>query len=471
MCGHSKKLNIFEILNLHYLSIRPSESMQTEVRHPESQNSITHSPYYGCKILVISKARVCYEGILDGISTNKDRIYLKNVYVNANLTGTSQTKTSEFPTSMSWAEKFLSSTEDLDSLDINLDDSLNSVMIEHLTKDLRQYEEVCLNVRDIHELRLIELPSTFQESKSKLRAIDPCLVDIRLSPSDQFENESSQSKINVSQYSQTPGTRHQRCESIGSDGRSALISSSSNESSLSFGLHSNEKFTAEESNDDSIDEQFDNFESFKMSPIQSKPATLLAKKVLPKKVNSSQPPPLRHIYSDQREMISSSSTRIANQHLAKKNSLHTQNRQASPIRVTITSKLNPNATPFFTQRQTPSAAPSPSLTFYDQNQFRPRIVPLISPDRSQSLPYGINSLNPPSTPIRSYQHPRFVPPRQMMNKKNLPMDSLSRSNQRSLSTTVPMATYRIQSAGSYPDKRSNPTKRRGISILSSLIGI
>ena len=53
---------------------------------PARENSvaITHSPYYGCTIRVRSKANVTYEGILDGISVNKDRLYLKNVRVKGN---------------------------------------------------------------------------------------------------------------------------------------------------------------------------------------------------------------------------------------------------------------------------------------------------------------------------------------------------------------------------------------------------
>lgn len=48
--------------------------------------AITHSPYYGCTIRVRSKANVSYEGVLDGISVKKDRLYLKNVRVKGNTT-------------------------------------------------------------------------------------------------------------------------------------------------------------------------------------------------------------------------------------------------------------------------------------------------------------------------------------------------------------------------------------------------
>jgi hypothetical protein len=59
--------------------------MQIEGQYYERLNAITHSPYYGCTVRVVSKARVSYEGVLDGISTNKDRIFLKNVRVNGNI--------------------------------------------------------------------------------------------------------------------------------------------------------------------------------------------------------------------------------------------------------------------------------------------------------------------------------------------------------------------------------------------------
>ncbi len=66
--------------------------MQVEEQYHESLNGITHSPYYGCTVRVVSKAHVSYEGVLDGISTNKDRIFLKNVRVNANITASDRSK-------------------------------------------------------------------------------------------------------------------------------------------------------------------------------------------------------------------------------------------------------------------------------------------------------------------------------------------------------------------------------------------
>ena len=59
--------------------------MQFEEQHRKDFHSITHSPYYGCKVRVISKANLSYEGILDGISVNKDRVFLKNVRVQGNI--------------------------------------------------------------------------------------------------------------------------------------------------------------------------------------------------------------------------------------------------------------------------------------------------------------------------------------------------------------------------------------------------
>jgi hypothetical protein len=55
------------------------------MQYQEDSNSITHSPYYGCTVRVVSKAAVCYEGVLDGISIDKDRIFLKNVRVKGNI--------------------------------------------------------------------------------------------------------------------------------------------------------------------------------------------------------------------------------------------------------------------------------------------------------------------------------------------------------------------------------------------------
>jgi hypothetical protein len=63
--------------------------MQLQEQYQENSNSITHSPYYGCTVRVVSKANVSYEGVLDGISINKDRIFLKNVRVKGNINDSS----------------------------------------------------------------------------------------------------------------------------------------------------------------------------------------------------------------------------------------------------------------------------------------------------------------------------------------------------------------------------------------------
>lgn len=63
--------------------------MQLQDQYIENPNSITHSPYYGCIVRVISKVNVTYEGVLDGISINKDRIFLKNVRVKGNINDSS----------------------------------------------------------------------------------------------------------------------------------------------------------------------------------------------------------------------------------------------------------------------------------------------------------------------------------------------------------------------------------------------
>lgn len=64
--------------------------MHLEEQYQEDSKSITHSPYYGCTVRAISKAHISYEGILDGISVNKDRIFLKNVRVKGNINDSSE---------------------------------------------------------------------------------------------------------------------------------------------------------------------------------------------------------------------------------------------------------------------------------------------------------------------------------------------------------------------------------------------
>jgi hypothetical protein len=320
-------------------------------------------------------------------------------------------------------------------------------MIDHLTNDMRQYEQVCLNLRDIQELRLIELPSTFHESKAKLRAIDPCLVDIRLSPSDDYETRSI-SSTNDCQL-RKPIAR-QSVGSYDSDRRSALISSSSNESSLSFGIRSNERYTAEESNDESVDEHLDNIRPLKIEHIESKPMTLLAKKTLPKRIDRSTTN--NAMPSDQREPVSNSSTHMSYQHATKKMSINPANGRLSPIRVTITSKLNPHATPFYVQQRVHSTTSPTSLTFYEQPNFRARLPPILPTDRSQSLPYGMNR----STHFETgrIQHPVFVPPRQMVLRKGNTSVQASQVSQPTMPTSIPVANY-IVTSSSLPEKRSH----------------
>jgi hypothetical protein len=213
-------------------------------------------------------------------------------------------------------------------------------MIDHLTNDMHIYDQVCLNVRDIQELKLIRLPSTFRESKAKLHAIDPCLVDIRLSPSDEHERMPNRS---------APISRRSRGESIGSNGDSVLISSSSNESSSSFCSRPPHEFH---------DEQIKKFSRLSTTNVPSKPVTLLAKKVLPKKIgrnnsrSSFQENGQRNFNSPQTNNSSNTSKKPSDDF-----------RKTSPIRVTITSNLNPNATPFYVQQRPIPTNRNSSLTF------------------------------------------------------------------------------------------------------------
>ena len=274
-------------------------------------------------------------------------------------------------------------------------DALNTVMINHLTNDMYIYEHVCLNVRDIQELKLIRLPSTFQESRAKLRAIDPCLVDIRLSPFDEQERKSDQSPP------LPPIARRPRGESLGSNGGGALISSSSNESSSSFGYQSNDKFM-----DESFEEGINKFSRLATNTLPTaRPGTLLAKKVLPKKIDRNH---TRSNYPPNQLNRSTS---------PKKSSSVDNRRKTSPIRVTITSKLNPDAMPFFApQRPTPPSQ-NPSITFYERNHFQPPpLQPVISANHVQPVKIPTHQQRPQQNSHRSHQ--RFIPPRQMAIKKS-----------------------------------------------------
>lgn len=297
-------------------------------------------------------------------------------------------------------------------------------MIDHLTNDMHIYEQVCLNVRDIQELKLIRLPSTFHESKAKLRAIDPCLVDIRLSPSDEHERISNESPP-------SPIARRSRGESLGSNGDGALISSSSNESTSSLGYRPDEKFT-NESFEESLDKQMNRFTRLSTTNANtSKPVTLLAKKVLPKKIERNHFRPLFPQNNFHSTQINPSNT-------LKKPTLDTR-RKISPIRVTITSKLNPNATPFYAQPRPILTTPNSSFTFYERNRFQPRFQPVIVPDRSQSINSSLHQQPNPPRP-----HQRFIPPRQMAIKKNFHIQQPTTPNRQIYSS-------------SFSDKRYYPT--------------
>ncbi len=311
--------------------------------------------------------------------------------------------------------------------------TLNTVMIDHLTNDMHIYEQVCLNVRDIQELKLIRLPSTFHESKAKLYAIDPCLVDIRLSPSDEHERMSNES-INETQLPPPPIARRPRKESLGSNGGGTLISSSSNESTSSLGYRSNENYYNK-----SLDEPMNKFSRLSIAADAttntSKPVTLLAKKVLPKKIERNN---FRPVYPQNHF----DSTQINPSNILKKIPLDNR-RKASPIRVTITSKLNPNAAPFYAQQRSIPSNQNSSFTFYERNRFQPRLQPVISPDRSQSIN---SSVYQQQNHHRSRQ--RFIPPRQMVIKKNFNLQ------QPSVTTNHPVYSSSFFDKRSYPQQPS-----------------
>lgn len=325
-------------------------------------------------------------------------------------------------------------------------DTLNAVMIDHLTTDIHIYEHVCLNVRDILELRLIQLPATFNESTAKLRAIDPCLVDIRLSPSDGSQTERAP---------RAPIARQKRGESLGSAGGNALVSSSSNESSSSFDRRSGENF-ADESNDDSIDEQIEKFS--RLSAASTRPVTLLAKKVLPKKIerrtdasSSTDPTPDPHPAPDDATPTHESGNAL------KKSLASSSDRKGSPVRVTITSKLNPDAIPFYAQQRNLPAMHNPSFTFYERPRFRPRLPTVTSPDRTNTLPNGRNTTNTDSNQQPNSPQ-KLIPLRQMTGRKNFPQMNPPRTNAKPIRPTAPPPTaakYRFHPSTSL-SKRSYP---------------
>ena len=297
-------------------------------------------------------------------------------------------------------------------------DALNTVMINHLTNDMHIYEHVCLNVRDIQELKLIQLPSTIQESRAKLRAIDPCLVDIRLSPFDEQERKSDDSPPPP-----PPIARRPRGESLGSNGGGALISSSSNESSSSFGYQSNDKFI-----DQSFEEEISKFSQLSTNTPTARPGTLLAKKVLPKKIERN---PARTNYPP--NQLNSNPPHQSN---SPKKLSGDSRRKSSPIRVTIVSKLNPDAMPFFAPSRPNPASQNSSITFYERNHFQPHPQPVISSEHIQPVKIPAQQQQqqrPQQNPHRSHQ--RFIPPRQMAIKKNFNPQPSSLTDLRSHSQT------------------------------------
>ncbi|CAF4821038.1 unnamed protein product, partial [Rotaria socialis] len=95
----------------------------------------------------------------------------------------------------------------------------------------------------------------------------------------------------------------------------------------------------------------------------------------------------------------------------------------------------------------------------ERTRFKPRLQSVASPDHSQSVPYGINGMDNNHINQQQYQqsyphtNQRYVPPRQMTNKKNYSQTNQSRTKARPIRTPPPMAKYRIHSSGSL-DKRN-----------------
>ncbi|CAF0772685.1 unnamed protein product [Didymodactylos carnosus] len=450
--------------------------------------SIAHSPYYGCTVRVISKAKLTYDGILDAISTDKDIIVLKNVKVNG-LIRTSFKKNKDNDKNHIPMNNDQNKDDDINS------EQLKAAMLDHLTSDFRVYDQVCLNVRDIQELKLIQMPD-FHHTKQKLRSIDPCLIDIKLSSDDQsdyFSNNQSINNTTITRRSPSQPTtstwinshdlndsqsiNHQLPISPTNDLPSLQLSSS-NESSFSQG-----SAVADESNDDSIDEQLNKFNKLKIN--SSKPvtnpisrtensATLIAKKILSRKVEKRPDPvhspidtntsagrmlPLKYLFPDSKESV------YGNLKTAPKSVNNTikkpplmERRKSSPIRVTITSTLNPNAPPFIVSENTNgsrkpnpnrilSQNPSyPSFTFYEKRRFRPRLQPVHSPER---MPYGINP------------NPRFMPPTRQIVKRNFNQQLPNRMSLHNPQQVHPSSqTINRTRQNSTPDRRyyNNNTK-------------
>ncbi|CAF0822908.1 unnamed protein product [Adineta ricciae] len=142
-------------------------------------------------------------------------------------------------------------------------------------------------------------------------------------------------------------------------------------------------------------------------------------------------------------------------------------RKESPVRVTITSQLNPNAIPFYAQHPKLPALQNPSFTFYERPRFRPRLPTVVSPDRAQTVPYGRNvatnnnqQRRPPQHQQQPNSYQRFVPLRQMAIKKNVTQNSSPRTNTRSTrAPPPPIAKYRFHPTNS-PNKQAYPQQQQ-----------
>ncbi|CAF1375747.1 unnamed protein product [Didymodactylos carnosus] len=296
-------------------------------------------------------------------------------------------------------------------------------MLDHLTNDFRIYDQVCLNVRDIQELKLIQMPD-FHQTKQKLRSIDPCLIDIKLSSEDQSDylrnndsiNYNTVARLSPSQQTTSSWTNSHNFDDSQSINNQllALLTNDSSDTEQTVGV-------ADERNDDSIDEQLEKFNKLKetnlnlVSPTSRTDSsiTLIAKKVLSKKIEKRPEPvhsssdtntftgrmlPLKYLFPDSKESVYGNLKTVSKSvnNTIKKTPI-TERRKSSPIRVTITSTLNPNAPPFIatknpnrTRKSTINGISSqnpnyPSFTFYEKRRFRPRFQQGHS---MESIPYN-----------------------------------------------------------------------------------
>ena len=100
---------------------------------------------------------------------------------------------------------------------------------------------------------------------------------------------------------------------------------------------------------------------------------------------------------------------------------------------------------FFTQHRNMPSGPNSSFKFYERSHFRPRLPTVVSPDRSQSLPYGMNAINHHQQQQNYHPtHQRFIPPRQMAANRNGTQANSTRTNVRNVpATPPPIMKYRI----------------------------